>query len=490
MTEDIRQKVFFFNVSTYLELINKHLSTKYIEQPLGKHIRVLGGFAFKSSEYQTEGIPVIRISDFNKEKIDLSSVRYYKESSDLDGYTLKEGDIIIAMTGGTIGKLGIVQKGLGNLYLNQRVGKFDVSNRKEFFDEYIYWIAKGVQEKIKEFGYGGAQPNISGTQIEELKFPIPDIETQKSIVKFLTNLRDNNLENKDYFDRNTEKQIKKLQLTQEKIFTGDNNLIENLDYIKKLRQSILSEAVQGKLVPQDTNDEPASELLKKIKAEKEKLIKEKKIKKEKPLPPISEDETPYELPNGWGWVRLQDVFDVRDGTHDSPKYVEIGIPLVTSRCFENGKINFGLAKNISIKDHKEIIKRSLVEKEDILFSMIGGNLGNMVKVDTNREFSVKNVALFKYYNKELTPPDYLHLFLRNLASLIQEKSAGGAQPFVALNFFRNHIFSLPPLPEQKRIVQKVDQLMKLCDELEEQVKENQKNSELLMEAVLREAFEA
>ena len=122
--------------------------------------------------------------------------------------------------------------------------------------------------------------------------------------------------------------------------------------------------------------------------------------------------------------------------------------------------------------------------------MIGGNLGNMVKVDTNREFSVKNVALFKYYNKELTPPDYLHLFLRNLASLIQEKSAGGAQPFVALNFFRNHIFSLPPLPEQKRIVQKVDQLMKLCDELEEQVKENQKNSELLMEAVLREAFEA
>ena len=104
-------------------------------------------------------------------------------------------------------------------------------------------------------------------------------------------------------------------------------------------------------------------------------------------------------PDRWKWVRFAEVIDVRDGTHVTPKYVEEGIPFITSSCFNNGKINFENAYNISLEDHNNFKKRSLVEKEDILFSMIGGNLGNMVKVDTDREFSIKNVALFKYYQQ-------------------------------------------------------------------------------------------
>ena len=176
--------------------------------------------------------------------------------------------------------------------------------------------------------------------------------------------------------------------------------------IDTLKQTLLQLAVMGKLVPQDANDEPASELLKRIQAEKAKLVADGKIKQDKVLSPVIDGEKPFEAPNGWAWVRLNTVIDVRDGTHDSPK--EAGgadtYPLVTSKDFFEGGINFETARRISEVDHLEISKRSLVEKYDILFSMIGGNIGNQVMVNDDRPFSIKNVALFKYYDRNLTLP--------------------------------------------------------------------------------------
>ena len=246
--------------------------------------------------------------------------------------------------------------------------------------------------------------------------------------------------------------------------------LESPDGIKKLRELILTLAMQGKLVPQDPTDPPASELLKEIQTEKEKLIAEGKIKKQKALPEIKPEEVPYAVPEGWVWTRLNDSIDVRDGTHDSPKYVmDINsYPLVTSKDFKNGEIDFSATKRISPEDHKKIIQRSLVEKKDILFSMIGGNLGNQVLVNIDAEFSIKNVALLKYYSKEHTFPLYVKKFTEYLALDLQQKAIGGAQPFVSLGFLRNSLFPLPPLAEQKRIVGKIDELMALCDKLEEQ----------------------
>ena len=174
--------------------------------------------------------------------------------------------------------------------------------------------------------------------------------------------------------------------------------------IDQLKQTVLQLAVMGKLVPQDPNDEPASVLLEKITTKKVKLIEEGRIKKQKPLPPINENEKPFDLPNGWIWCRLQDSIDVRDGTHDSPKDA-IGkntYPLITSKNFINGKIDFKNSRRISKEDHEEISKRSFVEAHDILFSMIGGNIGNQVMVEDPRPFSIKNVALFKYFRKDST----------------------------------------------------------------------------------------
>ncbi|EPE4870167.1 restriction endonuclease subunit S [Salmonella enterica subsp. enterica] len=236
--------------------------------------------------------------------------------------------------------------------------------------------------------------------------------------------------------------------------------------IKKLRELILELAVRGKLVPQDPNDEPASELLKRIAAEKAELVKQGKIKKQKPLPEISEEEKPFELPEGWEWVRLVEIYDVRDGTHDTPKYQSEGYPLVTSKNLSSGKLNFDDIKYISKEAHEKIKERSFVEFNDILFAMIG-SIGNPVIVDTENEFSIKNVALFKYYKKDLSVPEYLRCVLESLSLVLRNISSGGVQPFVSLSTLRNTVMALPPLAEQYRIIVKLTALTSLCDQLEQ-----------------------
>ena len=237
--------------------------------------------------------------------------------------------------------------------------------------------------------------------------------------------------------------------------------------IKKLRVLILELAVRGKLVPQDANDEPASELLKRIQAEKATLVAEGKIKKDKPLASIVEDEKPFELPQGWEWARLQDVYDVRDGTHNTPKYQESGFPLVTSKNLYSGTLDLSDIKYISKDDHLKIKDRSGVDKGDILFAMIG-SIGNPVIVDTDIEFSIKNVALFKPYSAQLSDTSYLLKFLIRAAINLREEAAGAVQSFVSLGVIRSYLIPVPPLVEQHRIVAKVDELMALCDQLEAQ----------------------
>ncbi|XES83126.1 restriction endonuclease subunit S [Franconibacter pulveris] len=260
--------------------------------------------------------------------------------------------------------------------------------------------------------------------------------------------------------------------------------------IDALKQTILQLAVMGKLVPQDPKDEPASELLKRIEQEKAQLVKEGKIKKQKPLPPINDDEKPFDLPQGWIFIRMNHAIDVRDGTHDSPKAV-IGVegyPLITSKDFSNGSIDFSNAKYISKEDHDAISRRSLVEVDDILFSMIGGNIGNQVKVSTDRQFSIKNLALFKYYTKEATNPDFVKLFTEYVANTLQTKAIGGAQPFVSLGILRGLVFPLPPIKEQSRITLKSKTLFIMCDTLKSRLQSTQQTQLHLADALTDSAL--
>lgn len=253
--------------------------------------------------------------------------------------------------------------------------------------------------------------------------------------------------------------------------------------VTELRKAILQLAVMGKLVPQDPNDPHASELLKEIEAEKKRLVKEGKIKAPKAMPPVSAEEVPYALPMGWEWVRLNDVLDVRDGTHDTPKYVDRGYPLITSKNIYTGRLSFDDVKYISAEDHQKISDRSKVDVGDILFAMIG-SIGNPVIVECDTEFSIKNVALFKCHLVGKPNNQYLHYFLTRAQENIKAISSGAVQSFVSLGFLRAYLLPLPPIAEQHRIVAKIDQLMSLCDKLDQHITARSAKQTELLDAVM------
>ncbi|MCT8160001.1 restriction endonuclease subunit S [Pseudoruegeria sp. SHC-113] len=264
------------------------------------------------------------------------------------------------------------------------------------------------------------------------------------------------------------------------------------DQIKTLRQTILNLAVRGKLVEQDPAAEPASALLEKIAQTKSEEIRSGKRKIDRPLGEFKLADMPTIQPCGWAFDFLQNVIDVRDGTHDTPAASEEAnaIPLVTSKDFKAGEIDFQNAKRISLADHIEISKRSAVDVGDILFSMIGGNIGNQVMVNDPRPFSIKNVALFKYYDTASTLPRFIKIYMEDLANRLQNEASGGAQPFVSLGALRKLPIGLPPLAEQHRIVAKVDALMALCDRLEAALTTADTTRTRLLEALLHEALES
>ncbi len=253
--------------------------------------------------------------------------------------------------------------------------------------------------------------------------------------------------------------------------------------VKKLRELILELAVRGKLVPQDPNDEPASVLLERIARDKAQLIKDKKIKKNRKQPEITQEEIYFSVPENWSYARLEDIYDVRDGTHDSPKPTSKGYPLVTSKNLSSGKLDLSTAKLISKEDHLKVIERSRVDRGDILFAMIG-SIGNPVIVDTDIEFSIKNVGLFKYYNPKDSSPNFLNYFLKYAAEIMKKQSTGGVQPFVSLGKLRGFVMPIPPISEQHRIVAKVDELMALCDQLEQQTEASIEAHQVLVTTLL------
>ena len=261
---------------------------------------------------------------------------------------------------------------------------------------------------------------------------------------------------------------------------------------KDLKNALLQEAVQGKLVPQIAAEGNARDLLEEIRKEKSKLIKEGKLKKEKPLPELTEEEIPFDIPENWCWCRLSEYLDIRDGTHDSPKFYDKGIPFVTSKNLNDGILDFSTCKYITEEDHKKFSARSFVEDGDILFAMIG-SIGNPVIVKKKFDFSFKNMALFKRYTKEKTDMKYIFYYLSYIQFELKRIATGGVQSFIGLGTFREMLFPLPPLAEQKRIVDTIEKFMPLIEEYGKKETElkalNEQIGTLTKKAILQEAVQ-
>lgn len=168
---------------------------------------------------------------------------------------------------------------------------------------------------------------------------------------------------------------------------------------------------------------------------------------------------PATNPKGWEVKRLGEVCDVRYGTHDTPKYKPSGIPLITSKNLVKDCIDFKNVNFISEEDHNKIIQRSLVENGDVLFAMIG-TIGNPVVVSTDKVFSIKNVALFKFKNATALNNNYLKCLLSNNAIMkkMAISSRGGTQQFVSQNILRNFKIHLPPISLQQEFARLVEEI--------------------------------
>ncbi len=311
---------------------------------------------------------------------------------------------------------------------------------------------------------GAANVSLSMKDIATVEFPLPPIEKQRELSDLFITLQKNQ---------------KKLTVETE----------QQLEYTKLLRQNILQDAIEGKLTVEWRKSHPvikgnpdydAETLFEKIQEEKE------TDKKQKPFSPITEEEKPFEIPEGWKWVRLDYVEDVRDGTHDSPVFVENGIPFVTSKNLINGIIDFSTCKNISLQDYQKFEIRSHVDENDILYAMIG-SIGNPVIVKKDREFAIKNVALFK--NNESINVHYLFHWLSHMEFFFKKSAAGALQPFISLKTFRQSPFPLPPLKEQEEMVNKIESLLAKVTELENQIQERKTLSEKLAFGIIKEKLE-
>ncbi|CAM8535330.1 TPA: restriction endonuclease subunit S [Enterobacter cloacae] len=251
---------------------------------------------------------------------------------------------------------------------------------------------------------------------------------------------------------------------------GSNGKID-LYGIKKLRELILELAVRGKLVPQDPNDEPASELLKRIAAEKAELVKQGKIKKQKPLPEISEDKKPFELPVGWEWSSIQNLCLLENGDRsknypNKSTLTETGVPFVNAGHLLNGKIDEKEMTFIK-ESHFETLRSGKFLPGDILFCL-RGSLGKSALVENISGAIASSLVIVRVY--PLVNNKYVHFYFDSPISyqFIKKYDNGTAQPNLAANDLARFLIPVPPIDEQIRILGKIDNLMSLCDKLEQQ----------------------
>lgn len=414
-----------------------------------------------NSSYYNGDILWLKTGELNDGYIDDTEEKITKLAFQDNSLRLnRPGDVLIAMYGATIGKLGIL-----NAEATTNQACCACTPFSQIFNMYLFYLLLSMREEFRKQGAGGAQPNISKQKIMNTIVPLPPFNEQKHIV---------------------EKVGETFALVEELA----NNRDGLLETINITRDEILKEAVQGELVLQDPNNEPASLLLDKIKEEKEELIKEGKLKKEKPLAPITEEEIPYLLPRGWEWVRLGVVTAILRGSSPRPKgdkryfseaktsYNWITISDITN--FSKGNILYKTREYLTIEGS---LKSTYVDKNEIIIAVSGSTTGKSCITGING-YVYDGLGVIRLFSKEIHEK-YLLLFIKQLYNFINNSKEGSAFPNINTDKLKKLVFPLPPLNEQLRIIEKVSQLMSLCDELEENI-EQFKGNEFFIQSVLQE----
>lgn len=330
-------------------------------------------------------------------------------------------------------------------------GKFEAYQRTyvlQGFVPYLKYLHHLLNFRWKKYNedkmYGSAMPYIKLANIQNFPVPLPPLSEQKRIVAKIEELEP------------LVKQYDKAE-TELSVLNGS--------FPEQLKKSILQYAIQGKLIPQDVNDEPAEVLYAKIQDEKQKLIKEGKIKKDKPLPPITDDEIPFPIPSTWKWVRLGDIVYNHGQKQPKTKFTYIDIGSIDNKHYQLSENEQTLSADKAPSRARKIVKYG-----DIVYSTVRPYLHNTAII--NKNFTYEPIASTGF--AVLAPYDGIYnefLFKYLLSPAFDnyanntDNSKGVAYPAINDDKFYKALIPLPPLAEQKRIVAKINELMQYCDTL-------------------------
>ena len=418
---------------------------------------------YKPNDEQIANLPRI-------EKIDFSgNFHIGNKDSKTDMILIKDGDLVISGINVAKGAIGIYSGEDVTATIHYSSYTFD-SNKinVEYFKRFLK--SSEFIELLNEQVKGGIKTEIKPKHILPLEIQLPDINTQAQIVQHFENVED------DIAD------VTKEVLKQESL-------------LKKLKQTILQEAIEGKLTAKYRAKNPdigtAKKLLEQIKTEKEKLVKDKKIKLAKPLAPINEDETPFDIPQNWEWCRLGDISFVGTGA----------TPLTSEPKYYNGDINWitSSATGADFVTEAETKITELALKETncqiypigtLVIAMYGqgktrGQITElMIDSATNQA-----CAAISIYLKDKALNQFIKKYFQKIYLEIRELASGGAQPNLNMQKVKDTMIALPPLEEQKEIVATIEKLFTLCNELESEINQNKTTVDNLMVTVLKESFE-
>lgn len=369
----------------------------------------------------------------------------------LSNSNLFGGELVLSNIG-SIGKVFVVPKLEKKMTLapNSVMIRLTDDQLRDYL--YFFLLSPLGFNELVSITSGTAMKKFNKTDLKTILVPIPPLEEQKRIVAKIEELMPF---------------IEQYAAARTKLDTL------NTSFPDMMKKSILQEAIQGKLVPQDPNDEPASELLKKITEEKKRLIKEGKIKKQKELPAITEDEIPFEIPENWEWVRVGSLSTiVTKGT--TPRggnvaYVEKGIGFLRAENVAGlDKLDLTNLKCVDEETNRTFLSRSIIKSDDILIT-IAGTLGRTglvrekdLPLNANQAVSIVRLVTtseidLKYLIYVLNAP----ILQKNLTG--QQKIT--AIPNLTLEIISNCLLPIPPLNEQKRIVAKIEELLPLCEKM-------------------------
>lgn len=402
---------------------------------LGDLCKLKNGFAFKSIDYKNSGIPVIRISDINVGIVSSKDSVKVEAKDIYENYLVENNDILIAMSGATTGKFGIY-KSTEKAYQNQRVGKFNILNKDLLNNQFLFHQINSLKRQIEKDAYGGAQPNISSSKIEQMEIVIPPISEQQAIVSKIEELL-SDLEN------------------------GKQQLQTAQELLKVYRQSLLKWAFEGKL----TN---------------------KNVK--------------YgELPKGWKIFKLKDITLEREGLRRGPFGSAIKKEFFVPdgyKVYEQGNaINNDPYRGnyfVDEKKYQELISFKVLPN-DLIVSCSGVTLGRICELPDDAKPGIINQALLRIrLKKELIINKYFVIHFRGafFQKKIFDQSQGTAMPnLVGIKDFREIDMLVPPIIEQQLIVSELESKLTVCDKIEEIISQSLQQAETLRQSILKKAFE-